>query len=82
MHKIVFFFPEKNLLNVPALPKIFRPVSQNTLIFLFGHNKSFSGLLSKIFKEFYFMLFYCHGMGKDCLKKLVKITLKFKVKLA
>ena len=37
MHKIVFF-PEKKC-NLPkTLPKIFRPVTQNTLIFLFGLN--------------------------------------------
>ena len=34
MHKIIFF-PEK--ICVPTLPKIFRPVTQNTSIFLFGH---------------------------------------------
>ena len=32
-HKIIFF-PEK--IYVPSLPKIFRPVTQNTLIFLHG----------------------------------------------
>ena len=34
MHKIIFF-PEKNIIkknNVPTLPKIFRPVIPNTLI--------------------------------------------------
>ena len=39
MYKILFF-PEKenNQKNicVPTLPKIFRPATQNTLIFLFG----------------------------------------------
>ena len=33
MHKIIYFFQEK---NVPTLPKIFRPVTRNTLLFLFG----------------------------------------------
>ena len=37
MLKIIYiFFPEKNC--VPTLPKIFRSVTQNTLIFLFAAN--------------------------------------------
>ena len=39
MQKILFF-PEKKIIKkktcVPTQPKIFRPVTQNTLIFLFG----------------------------------------------
>ena len=35
MHKIIIIFPEKKIC-VPTLPKIFRPVTRNTLIFLFG----------------------------------------------
>ena len=34
MHKIIFFLEKK--ICVPTLPKIFRPVTQNTLISLFG----------------------------------------------
>ena len=38
MHKIIFFARKKIIkkLCVPTLPKIFRPVTRNTLIFLFG----------------------------------------------
>ena len=38
MHKIIFF-PEKKIMKkkcVPTLPKIFRPINGNTLIFIFG----------------------------------------------
>ena len=39
MHKL-YFFPEKKIIKknyyVPTLPKIFRPVTRNTHIFLFG----------------------------------------------
>ena len=39
MHKIIFF-PEKKIIKknkcVPALPKIFRSITRNTLNFLFG----------------------------------------------
>ena len=38
MHKIIFF-PEKKIImkkQVPTLPKFFRHVTLNTLIFLFG----------------------------------------------
>ena len=38
MHKIIFF-PEKKIC-VPTLPKIFRPITRNMLIFLFGLTKS------------------------------------------
>ena len=34
-----YFFPEKEIIKnicVPTLPKIFRPVARNTLLFLFG----------------------------------------------
>ena len=34
MHKIIFY-PEK-IICVPTLPKIFRPVTRDILIFLFG----------------------------------------------
>ena len=34
MHKIIFFSRKK--ICLPTLPKIFRPVTRNTLIFLFG----------------------------------------------
>ena len=36
MHKIIFFLPEKEIIKkicVPTLPKIFRPNSQDALIF-------------------------------------------------
>ena len=39
MHKIDFFFQKRKdfkKVYVPTLPKIFRPLTQNTLIFLFG----------------------------------------------
>ena len=36
MHKFFFFFQKKKKISVPSLPKIFRPVTRNTLIFLFG----------------------------------------------
>ena len=42
MHKTIFFFPGKKIIkkiSVPTLPKIFRPVTRNTLIFLFGLNR-------------------------------------------
>ena len=37
----LFFFQKKKNLNIcePTLPKIFRPVTQNTLIFLFGRTE-------------------------------------------
>ena len=35
MHKILFFFPENKKIYVPTIPKIFRPITRNTLIFLF-----------------------------------------------
>ena len=35
MHKTIFF-PEKKNVCVPTLPKIFRPVTRNTLILLVG----------------------------------------------
>ena len=45
MHKIIFFSRKKKC--VPTLPRIFRPINRNTLIFLFGlsmiqnYNKSY-----------------------------------------
>ena len=46
MHKIIFFFKKKKnnqkIICVPTLPKIFRPVTQNTLIFIFGLTSSCS----------------------------------------
>ena len=39
MHKIAFFEKKKmKKICVPTLAKIFRPVTRNTLIFLFGLN--------------------------------------------
>ena len=37
MHKL-YIFPEKNMCAYPNLhvPKIFRPVTRNTVVFLFG----------------------------------------------
>ena len=35
MHKIIYYFQKK---NVPTLPKIVRPVTGNTLLFLFDHS--------------------------------------------
>ena len=39
LHKIIFFFSRKKNVYLPTLPKIFRPVTQNTLIYLFGLRK-------------------------------------------
>ena len=39
MHKIIFFFQIKKIVKklcVPTLPKIFKPFTRNTLIFLIG----------------------------------------------
>ena len=36
MHKIIYFFFSEKKMCVPTLPKFIRPVTQNTLIFLFG----------------------------------------------
>ena len=38
MHKIIYIFSKKNILQkcAPTLHKIFRPVTRNTLTFLFG----------------------------------------------
>ena len=40
MHQIIYFFPEKKKLKKICVPttltKMFRPITQNTLIFLFG----------------------------------------------
>ena len=35
MHKFAYFF-----LYLPTIPKIFKPVTQNTLIFLYGRTQS------------------------------------------
>ena len=35
MHKIVFF-PGKNICANTTIPKVFRPITRNTFIFLFG----------------------------------------------
>ena len=39
MHKIIIFFQKKSIkkeICLPTLPKIFRPITRNTLLFLFG----------------------------------------------
>ena len=61
-NKIIYFFQKKNNKKkcVPTLPKIFRPVTQNTLIFLFGLYKT-----SK--KEVTNHLDFRHGLVCYCL---------------
>ena len=47
MHKIIFFFPKKKISKKkyePTLPKIVRPITLNTLIFLFGQTVSLTPL--------------------------------------
>ena len=43
MHKMIFFQKKKIIkkICVPTLPKIFRPVTRNTLIFLLGLKNNF-----------------------------------------
>ena len=49
MHKIIFFSrKKKKKLCVPTLPKIFTPITRNTLIFLFGHMAGFHKMLVRI----------------------------------
>ena len=45
VHKIIFFFQQKKMIKkyVSTLPKIFRPVTQKTLIFLFGLRHTLQG---------------------------------------
>ena len=55
MHKILYFAEKKILkkMCVPTytLPKIFRPITRNTLIFLFGLNNQIKPYMFRMLKK-------------------------------
>ena len=59
MHITLFFFPEKKIIEkncVPTLPKIFRPVTLNTLIFYLALSINFNvcwGLIEMVLLSIY-----------------------------
>ena len=67
LYKIIYFFQIKIKICMPSLPKIFKLVTQNTFIFLFGIiNKTFEGKIVIIFLSCLSICFnICFGRSKE-----------------
>ena len=78
MHQIIFFFQKKKIIKkicVPTLPKMFRPVTRNTLIFLFGPMAP-SEIFSRVVNDFSFQQAKVSDKWA-CNKNIVTLRLSF-----